>query len=239
MSIQAVSYVLGDKDRAGPPVRGAELLVLIALANHAGDDGECWPSVTTLAREARLTEKHVRQCIRVLIAVGEIERTVSAAPDARIPADKKPNLYTLAGYLRSRAGVNSAGTQTAGTRGSAVVHGSGTRGSGNKPSSQYEPSSSADDVVQLTDCLGDLIAASKGPSAGKEPAYIGRALGRHVSKAEAQRIMTAARQIAASRKSADALTRKQAAERAEQRLREAEARSRAEGDRQLGLGDQS
>lgn len=240
MSIQAVSYVLGDKERAGPDFKGAELLVLIALANHTGtDDGECWPSVPTLARESRLTDKHVRECIRALINAGEIERVIGAAPDARIRADHRPNLYRLTGYLRARAGGNATGTQATGTRGNEKVDSSGTRDSGTKPSSPREPSSSDDDLSQLTDCIGDLIAAGKGPAEGKESAYLGRALGRHVSKSEAVRIMTMARELAAGRKFANAAAKQQAAESAERRLREAEARSRAEGDRLLGLGEQS
>src|SRR5690606_19526830 len=112
MSIQAVSYVLGDRYRAGPEVRGAELLVLVAIANYADDDGVAWPAHATLARAARLSEDHVRRCIRALVARGEIERRIQAAPDSRIAADRRPNMYVMTGYIRSRAGVHDCHPRT-------------------------------------------------------------------------------------------------------------------------------
>lgn len=49
---------------------GGELLVLLALADHAGDDGWCYPSVAGLAQKARLSTRQVRTCIRRLEAKG-------------------------------------------------------------------------------------------------------------------------------------------------------------------------
>jgi hypothetical protein len=101
-------------------------------------------------------------------------------------------------------------------------------------------SSGPDDVMhELLESLADLLSAGKGPKQGKEAAYLGIALERNVTKAEALEIMTQARELAAKRKFDSGQTKKLAVERAEARLREAEERSRADGDRQLGIGDQS
>lgn len=234
MSIQAVSYVLGEKNRVGPDFKGAELLVLIALANHTGtDDGECWPSVPTLARESRLTEKHVRECIRALIKAGEIERVIGAAPDTRIRADHRPNLYRLTGYLQARAGGNTTGTGTTGTGENDNGDNSGTREMGTKPSSQEDPSSSSDDDVFAG--LIEEVAAGRGPAKGKEQGYIGRILRRNITRAESIQIMEMVHERAAAIRRDRKASRAAAANAAQERQRRAEERSRAEGARQLGL----
>lgn len=52
---------------------GGALLVLLALADHANDQGYCWPSVPTLAKKARLSERHVRRILSDLQETGELE----------------------------------------------------------------------------------------------------------------------------------------------------------------------
>lgn len=53
------------------------LLVLLALADFADDDGYCYPSVETVARKSRLTERHTRRILRKLEDDGEIESQMS------------------------------------------------------------------------------------------------------------------------------------------------------------------
>lgn len=43
-----------------------KLLVMIALADHANDDGICWPSVPRVAALARLSDRHATRMIRAL-----------------------------------------------------------------------------------------------------------------------------------------------------------------------------
>lgn len=51
-----------------------ERLVLLVLADHAGDDGcHSYPSVPTIAREARLSERQVQYALKNLKGRGEIE----------------------------------------------------------------------------------------------------------------------------------------------------------------------
>lgn len=51
---------------------GGALLVLLALADIANDDGVCWPSRAVLARRARLTERQVSTVLTKLATGGHI-----------------------------------------------------------------------------------------------------------------------------------------------------------------------
>ncbi len=62
MSIQWMAAVLEKEART----RGTMRLVLIALANHANAEGECWPSVGRIAREANCHRDTVRKALREL-----------------------------------------------------------------------------------------------------------------------------------------------------------------------------
>jgi Helix-turn-helix domain len=53
---------------------GSSRLVLLAIAVHVNPQSEvAWPSVPTLARETRLSERHVYRLIKKLEAAGELE----------------------------------------------------------------------------------------------------------------------------------------------------------------------
>jgi hypothetical protein len=49
-----------------PQYKGSKLLTLLALANHANDQAECWPSVELLARETRQCERSVQSALETL-----------------------------------------------------------------------------------------------------------------------------------------------------------------------------
>lgn len=53
--------------------KGHELLVFLSLADHANDQGVCWPSQETLARKARCSERTVKRIIARLKAEGFLE----------------------------------------------------------------------------------------------------------------------------------------------------------------------
>lgn len=61
MSVRAISQVWGQSQASG-----TTLLVLLALADHASDQGVCFPHITSLASKARCDEKTVRRSIRWL-----------------------------------------------------------------------------------------------------------------------------------------------------------------------------
>lgn len=55
------------------PVKSGELVVLLALADNAHDDGGgAYPTVPTIASKARLSERQVQRCLRSLVAGGLI-----------------------------------------------------------------------------------------------------------------------------------------------------------------------
>jgi hypothetical protein len=71
MSIQQMVLVFSHS-RA----ENTDRLVLLALANHAGGDGcDAYPSIGTIAREARCGESTVRAAIERLKALGELTET--------------------------------------------------------------------------------------------------------------------------------------------------------------------
>jgi hypothetical protein len=78
MSIKVSSEIWqGSKHKSG------NLLVLLALADHADDRGTAWPGVALLARKARLSQRHTRRCLSQLVASGELEILPNQAPSGR------------------------------------------------------------------------------------------------------------------------------------------------------------
>lgn len=97
-----MTFVLGQR-RDGDwvlephPARMAERCVMVALANHASSDTfECWPALETIAGEAGLGgSEAARVVLRRLADKGWIEIVRHGAPDRRIRADRRPNLYRI------------------------------------------------------------------------------------------------------------------------------------------------
>lgn len=54
---------------------GGDLLVLLALADHANEDGECWPGIASLASKTRMSERNVQRILRRLREAGELHVT--------------------------------------------------------------------------------------------------------------------------------------------------------------------
>lgn len=56
----------------------SETLVALALADHADDDGECWPSLERIAVKARLKKRQTQRVIQRLEELGviQVERAV-------------------------------------------------------------------------------------------------------------------------------------------------------------------
>jgi len=66
MSIEALSSVLHHSK-----AHGATLLVALGIANHQGDGG-AYPSIATLAKYARCSERYVQLSVQQLIQLGEL-----------------------------------------------------------------------------------------------------------------------------------------------------------------------
>ncbi len=56
--------------------KGIARMVLLALADIAGEDGVCWPAVTTIAHKCGgISERSVRRHMKDLVALGELAAT--------------------------------------------------------------------------------------------------------------------------------------------------------------------
>lgn len=52
--------------------KGGNLLVMLALADFARDDGYCWPSIDTVSKYARIGRRATQRAIRSLVDAGEL-----------------------------------------------------------------------------------------------------------------------------------------------------------------------
>ena len=81
--------------------KGTALVIILALADFANDDGVCWPSVSTLARKARTGKRNVQYLLQRIVQSGEISIQEGAGPNG-------VHLYTV------DVGVQSLHTPTEG-----------------------------------------------------------------------------------------------------------------------------
>ena len=78
------------------PVSGNELLILLAIADHASDDGsDAWPSIETLAKKCRLSERTVQRSIKSLAQRGQIRVGWQQGGPAYLGPRQRPNVYTV------------------------------------------------------------------------------------------------------------------------------------------------
>ncbi len=70
---------------------GIDLLVYLALAKHADEEGTCWPSMATVAKAARCGCTAVKESLRHLEACGYLKRTARFRPDGGVTS----NVYRL------------------------------------------------------------------------------------------------------------------------------------------------
>lgn len=76
MSVKASSWAW-ESSRS----TGSSFLVLLALADHAGQDGgDCWPSVARLSRRCRVDERTVQRALDKLQELGELVVERGAGP---------------------------------------------------------------------------------------------------------------------------------------------------------------
>lgn len=56
-----------------PPCKGGDLLCLLAIADNADEYGYAWPSISTIARKAAMSERGAQKCLRKLEEAGLIQ----------------------------------------------------------------------------------------------------------------------------------------------------------------------
>lgn len=76
------------------PSKSSELLVLLSMADRAGEDHTCWPSVARLVKDTKLNEKTVNTALKGLVAQGLIEDT-----GKRVGSTGRVKVYRLIGVL--------------------------------------------------------------------------------------------------------------------------------------------
>lgn len=128
MSVHVISWVLKHSE-----ARLADRLVLLVLADHASGDGtDSYPSVATIAHEARISERAVQYSLRKLEKDGHISRAgwsllktnnysvlmtgADSAPVSDIaPKPSLANAHRTTSYLRSVTdnGLGAESDQTA------------------------------------------------------------------------------------------------------------------------------
>lgn len=103
MSVRTMAKVWESSQQAG-----SDLLMLLAIADFADDDGNAYPSVATLAKKCRMRPRNCQYILRNLEQSGELTIGVNAGPFGA-------NLYRVnldALGVQSSAGVQSfAGVQ--------------------------------------------------------------------------------------------------------------------------------
>ena len=69
MSIEVMNWAWEQ-----PVAKATNKLVLLALADHANADGECWPSMKRIAERSDISTRHVSRAINELIDLGLVEK---------------------------------------------------------------------------------------------------------------------------------------------------------------------
>lgn len=89
MSVEHLAAVLHHSQ-----AKGTARLVLLGIANHAGDGG-AWPSVATLAKYAGVTPRNVQKALRGLQELGEV-RVYTQQGGLPFTSDQhRPNRYDV------------------------------------------------------------------------------------------------------------------------------------------------
>ena len=90
MSVEQLAVVLHHSQ-----AKGTDKLVLLGIANHAGDGG-AWPAIATLARYANVHPRNVQRSLSKLIELGELVRYVQAGGLQGWEDFLRPNRYDVA-----------------------------------------------------------------------------------------------------------------------------------------------
>lgn len=107
MSIKIMSAVweYGPDDKS-------ELLVLLALADHANDAGECWPSMARIGSKSRMAERSARRVVRELEAKKYLKTELGGGRGGANKYTINPDI--VSGTLCLGGGQNGPKTRTNG-----------------------------------------------------------------------------------------------------------------------------
>jgi hypothetical protein len=78
------------------PIKGTDLLILLAIADHASEDGgNAYPSIKTISVKARVSQERVRQGLRRLEEKGLLLTASKQGGTDNWRNDRRPNRYTV------------------------------------------------------------------------------------------------------------------------------------------------
>jgi len=105
VSIKVMNWVWSSSAQ-----KGSALLMLLAIADHAHDDGTAaYPSIQTLAAKTRLTPRRVQGILNQLKEAGELIIERRTGPN-------QVNVYTIPMVPRAEGGANETGAVAGATR---------------------------------------------------------------------------------------------------------------------------
>ena len=133
---------------------GTNLLMLLAIADHARDDGVAWPSVDFLANKCRMSKRNAQDRLRELAESGELIVKKNAGPPPKFPNLFEVNLKSLG--VKPTAPVNpTAPVQSDVARGEAHCA-PGVKPTAPKPSMNHkEPKINSKRASQRSDITFD------------------------------------------------------------------------------------
>lgn len=105
MSVRVLTRVWSESTQ-----KLGSLLVLLAIADFADDEGVAYPSVPTLAKKSRLSKRQVNYVLQKLTESGELNVEIGAGPHGA-------NIYRVLTGGANNAGAESAGVQFGTRRG--------------------------------------------------------------------------------------------------------------------------
>lgn len=119
MSFQAMTWAM-----AQTPGNYTEKYILLIVANYANDNGQCWPSNATLARQTMCSETTVKTALRSLAA----QELISITPRIQ-DGQQLSNMITLHMHVSAQSGgaSNDTGGREAPGAGSRAARGVGAR----------------------------------------------------------------------------------------------------------------
>lgn len=171
MSIKIMSAVW-DMD-----IPGTEKLILLALADFANHEGECWPSVRMLIKKTGFAERTVQMAVKGFVDSGIIER--SAPPGQRSRYRFTPALHAPPHDMHPRTPDGSTPAPRAGDPrttcgGILTVNEPPLEPSAKAGESELPPDLSAVDLVKVIFDTGLAMLTNAGQSPARARSIVGK-----------------------------------------------------------------
>lgn len=129
MSLEAMAKVWKESPR-----KGSALLLLLAIADYANEQGAAWPSVDTLAAKCRMSRRNVQVLCETLAKDGDISIDLNAGPNScniyRLSRISKDAVFAPA---KTRAPKTAPGGANAGPQNAHKPSGTVSEPSGTSP----------------------------------------------------------------------------------------------------------